>query len=125
MAKRVARKETKNIDYLKPIDISYFGTEDDPCFGKLYNPSAPECQRCGDADLCSVIFAQNIKKDRQKESKKTKFKDIEMDNEEHETVRVWMKAKVKEGLKRSEIIKEAKKLFGLDRTEIKRIYKNV
>lgn len=125
MAKRITRKETKGVDFLKPIDISKFGTKDDPCFGKLYNLSTPECKRCGDSELCSVVFAQNMKKVREGEKSKTRFKDEELEVNNNPALTKWVKEKVEEGITRQEIIKKAKRTFGSTREEIKKIYKNV
>lgn len=126
MAKRKARKATKKVDFLKPIDITLFGTKDDPCFGKLYNLSTSECQRCGDSELCAVVFAQNMKKERVKQKKKTRFKDEELEvNTNNPALERWVKERKEEGLTRQEVIKKAKKTFGSTREEIKKIYKNV
>lgn len=66
-----------DIDLSKPLDLSKFGTSDDPCFGKLHDLTAPECKRCGDADICAIVTLQNQHKVRQLESNNTRFKDVE------------------------------------------------
>lgn len=77
MAKRKAHKQTTKVDFMKPINITVFGTEDDPCFGKHWSPKAPECNRCGDSELCSVIVSQNMNVKRQKLEAKGNFMDVE------------------------------------------------
>lgn len=67
----------KKPDLTVPLDISEYGSENDPCFGKLYDPRAPECQRCGDCEICSIVLGQNNHLLRNKIEKKQKFKDIE------------------------------------------------
>lgn len=129
MSKRKARKETKEVNFLKPIDITAFGTDSDPCFGKLYNPSTEECRRCGDSELCAVIFAQKMKKERTKEKATTRFKDEELEVDKPKGQEDWLSTFVRErkaeGLTRAAIIKAAKNTFGSTREEIKKIYKNV
>lgn len=116
---RKARKATENIDFSKPIDLSIIGTEDDPCFGKLYNLTANECKRCGDSELCGVVFSQEMTKSRRKIAKKKRFKDIEL---EDDSLSRWVAVKKKEGLKRFKIIKLAKKTFGSTSKQIKKLY---
>lgn len=123
MEKRKRRKATEGVDFMKPIDITKFGTEEDPCFGKLYNLSAEECRRCGDSELCAVKFSQNMKTTRAEQKGKTRFKDEEL-GEINESLVKWVREKKVEGYKRAEIIKMAKRTFGSTREEIKNIYKN-
>lgn len=123
--KRKARKKTKGVSFTKPIDISKFGTEKDPCFGKLYNLSTDECKRCGDSELCGVIFSQKAHDKRKKIEKKKRFKDIELTEEENPSLTKWVQEKKDEGLTRSKVIKKAKRTFGSTRDEIKKIWKNL
>lgn len=84
MAKRQKREEIDQdqVDLLIPIDISQFGTEDDPCFGKFHDLKAPECMKCGDADVCALAKAQYLHTNRIKIEGKQRFKDIEEADEE-------------------------------------------
>lgn len=76
--KRKSRnKMSKNHDILKPITIEMLGTEDDPCFGKHQDPRTPECSRCGDAEICAIVMAQNTAIKRAQIESKQKFKDLE------------------------------------------------
>lgn len=73
-------KDTARIDWKdaqKPIDISVIGTEDDPCFGKLYEPVTEECSGCGDSELCAIVHMHTLDSTRTKIEKKKKFKDKE------------------------------------------------
>lgn len=128
MAKeRITRKKAtlKPDDFLEPIDITQFGGKDDPCFGKHYNLSAPECKRCGDSGLCGLVFGQNQNVQRQLLEKENRFKDLEKDEVKTTPLDSWVKSKKEEGLKRTEIIKIAKRTYGSTREEIKEIYKRV
>lgn len=84
MAKRKARDEVDDDDYnvLKPIDVSIFGTESDPCFGKHYDSAASECGRCGDSQICQIVCGQlqNVKRNKVEKQKAFKDKDTEVDN---------------------------------------------
>jgi hypothetical protein len=76
------RESRKNPDFddlnkLKPIDLSILGTDDDPCFGKLYNLSEDECQRCGDSEFCAIKMAQTQKVKRTEIESTQRFLDIE------------------------------------------------
>jgi hypothetical protein len=73
-----SREVKKKHDLMKPLDITVFGSQDDPCFGKLHSVKAKECQRCGDAEICSIVCQQRLALKRSKEGKD--FKDIEEPN---------------------------------------------
>lgn len=124
---REPREKTEQVDFLKPIDIKKIGTSDDPCFGKLYDLSEEACKRCGDSELCAVVFSQTkAKKVRKKVESKNRFKDLELDEpKENKALAKWVAERKKEGKKRSEIIKLAKRTFGSTREEIKAIYKKL
>lgn len=66
------------VDFTKPIiGIEKFGTANDPCFGKLYDPRTDECSRCGDCELCSIALGQMNHKLRDKTEAENAYKDIE------------------------------------------------
>lgn len=60
-----------------PITLEQLGTKDDPCFAKLHDPRAPECQRCGDAEICAIAMGQKNHLLRAEEESNKNFKDIE------------------------------------------------
>lgn len=62
---------------MKPIDITVFGSQDDPCFGKLYSPMAKECSQCGDCEICAIVTSQKSQVLRGKQEAKHAFKDLE------------------------------------------------
>ena len=127
MAKSRKSREKPSIkaqEFLEPIDVTQFGTDNDPCFGKLYNLAEPECKRCGDSALCGIVFGQNQNLERKQIESKNRFKDLEKPEEGgNEALLKWVKSKKAEGLSRAEIIKKAKNTFGSSREEIKSIYK--
>lgn len=131
MAKQRKSRKKPSIEqdkFLKPIDITKFGTEDDPCFGKLYNLAEPECKRCGDSGLCGIVFGQNLNLKRKEIEKDSKFKDLEeapKTKQENNSLKEWVKNKKKEGLSRQDVIVKAKKTFGSTRDEIKEIWKKL
>jgi hypothetical protein len=83
MAKRKKRNKIpeESYDVLQPIDISIFGTDEDPCFGKHYSLEAKECKRCGDAQVCSIICAQVRNVTRAEIESKDNYKDIQTETE--------------------------------------------
>jgi hypothetical protein len=127
--KREAREQSlKDDEFLKPIDVTQFGTDNDPCFGKLYNLAEDECRRCGDQALCGLVFGQNLHVKRKGIEDKNRFKDLEMSKEEpknNKALTKWVKSKKEEGLSRTEVIKKAKYTYGSTREEIKEIWKKL
>lgn len=80
MSKRKSRNKltkSNSVDLTKPIPLEKIGGNDDPCFGKLHDPTVHECQMCGDSEICSIIFAQNGHKKRLEVEKEKNFKDIQ------------------------------------------------
>lgn len=67
----------KKVDLLYPVDVTKLGGEEDPCFGKLHDPKTPECQRCGDCELCQIVLAQKMHVTRGIIEKNGKFRDVE------------------------------------------------
>lgn len=121
---RTPREKTKGVDLMEPVDITQFGTKDDPCFGKEYNLSAPECKRCGDSELCAIVMGQNNNLKRKDLESKNRFKDLEIvDKASNPALVEWVKVKIAEGLSSSEIVVKAKKTYGSTRKEIRDIYK--
>lgn len=107
------RKPRKNIQVanklstLYPISITEFGSEKDPCFGKLYDPKHDTCGRCGDSEFCSIAMAQNNHVNRLKVEKTTKFKDIEEQNIKPTSDKKALKKEIKSLIRK--MIKEAGK----------------
>jgi hypothetical protein len=97
--KRRNKIDKDKVDTLVPIDISIFGSEDDPCFGKLYDPTAKECGMCGDSSICAIVSAQNQHSKRALVEKKTSFKDIEIEIENNylnlDLIRLHLEKRIK------------------------------
>ena len=64
------------IDFSKPVDITKFGSEDDPCFGKYYDLTVKQCKICGDADFCKIKMMHTQKVLREKVSEGQNFLDV-------------------------------------------------
>ena len=92
MIKRKPRHKVKMADseFLKPLDITMFGSADDPCFGKSHSPKAKECGRCGDSEVCAIVMAQRASKERKKQEKTHIFKDLEEPNLDLKTLEVFV-----------------------------------
>jgi hypothetical protein len=89
---------------LKPFDVTKLGSEDDPCFGKLYDLEEEECQYCGDHEFCGIAFTQRLKKLRQNQEKQIPMKDREIDDLEFKAeVRGYILRKREQGFKESKI----------------------
>lgn len=116
---RKPRESTPNIDFSKPIDITKFGTSEDPCFGKLYNLSTHECKRCGDSELCSIIFGQSLNKERKKIEKTNAFKDTQ------KIPRMYFEKKKNKGTSFNIAYKLAKNKFDITKKEAREIWKSL
>lgn len=82
MAKKLKRKRrhimAKEITDLNvPINIDIIGSENDPCFAKLFDPKEKECSRCGDSEICSIAMGQRNHILRINEEDNKSFKDLE------------------------------------------------
>lgn len=133
MAKRESRKKlSKKVDITKPvlpIDITKFGTEEDPCFGKLHDLTQDECKRCGDSSLCSIVQNQDTLKLRAKEEKDGRFKDLELDAPKKEIdmkeVKKFIKKKLDSGTISVMVKKQAIKKFGITKEDATKIIKKL
>ncbi len=95
---------------ITPKDISSIGTDRDPCFGKLYDLTTPECKKCGDSELCSIATAMRMKKERNKVNVEQDFKDLELEIDKDKAFRMFKKLK-KNGEDRKTIIRKVAKEF--------------
>jgi hypothetical protein len=99
MAKKGKRKarnkiDKAKVDFFSPIDVLSLGGVNDPCFGKLHDISTPECQRCGDSELCAIKMMPQVVANRKKAEKGVVFKDQE---ETYIQVESYLKSFMKEG----------------------------
>jgi hypothetical protein len=103
---------------LKPFDVSKFGSEDDPCFGKLYDLEEEECQYCGDHEFCGIAFTQRLKKLRQNQEKQIPMKDREIDDLEFKAeVRDFIEKKREQGFRDPKIQRFIRKKFKIKNPE--------
>lgn len=105
---------------LIPFDVTKFGSEDDPCFGKLYDLSALECQECGDIELCAIAFAQGQHIARAKAEGEARFKDLEEEEIIFKgKVRTYLKKCEEKGMSKTVRVIKAAEKFKKDKTYIK------
>ena len=124
--------ELQSIDKLEPIDVSILGTDEDPCFGKLYDLTTEECHRCGDSEFCAIKMAQTMKLKRGEIESKQKFLDIDEEVktddliENLNDIKKMMRKKKRLG-KSYLLIKKSilKKYPEVDPKELKEIYNNL
>lgn len=124
------RKPRKKIDMSKVDifsadvieDITAFGSENDPCFGKLYDITTKECKRCGDAEFCCLATAQRNHLLRKKQG--SNFKDMQEESSIKEGQdKVAKKAR---SLKKKypdnpvKIINKLVKIFGITKKEARK-----
>jgi len=64
---------------LIPFDVTKFGSDEDPCFGKLFSLMEEECQLCGDNEICEIVFANRANAKRIAEEKKIHALDMQVD----------------------------------------------
>ena len=73
-----SKEVKKDPDFSKPIifDLSKIGTDED-CFGVMHDLTADECNKCGDCELCSIVYSQRAHAKRAKQEEKFVAKDLE------------------------------------------------
>lgn len=126
MAKRNPRKKlVKKVDLTKPLipfDITKFGTDDDPCFGKLFDLTEEACRMCGDQTLCQIKQNQITEGDRLKLEKDNRFKDLELVDDD---IRDYAKTKIEAGVNTIRLKKLITKKFGIEPTKARQIIKSI
>ena len=112
----------EKVDFSKPLlDIYKLGGDEDPCFGKHHDLTAPECARCGDSELCQIATMQRQTLER--DNDETKYMDQAHDNQTR--VQKTAKRLVKLGKKDSIIIDKLIAKYGITKTEAKAIIKKL
>jgi hypothetical protein len=109
--KKVLQSE---IDFSKPVDITLFGSEDDPCFGKHHDPKDSNCKICGDSELCQLIKGQKNNLIRNKVESKQAFKDTQsIEHPEFNLINAkkFIRAKFKKEYDRKKTMRLTKKKF--------------
>ena len=102
---------------LTPFDVTKLGSDDDPCFGKLYDLSAPECRECGDIELCAVKLSQAQRvKTMEIESTKA-FRDIT--ETDLQSAIAYVKTLIERGTHRLVAITKSAKRFNIEKTKLK------
>jgi len=88
MAKTAHRKardsKVPDTKLLRPFDVTKFGGDDDPCFGKLYSLTDDECLYCGDNELCGIAYMNTLNRKRISYEKENPVLDVEIDALEKE-----------------------------------------
>lgn len=123
------KKLSKTTDMSKPIipmDILKFGTDDDPCFGKLFDLTEDACKRCGDSSLCSIVQNQDTKKLRAEQEEKGRFKDLELKPApDMKEIKKFILKKIKAGTLNIKIKKLVISRFGLSKDEVNKLIKKL
>jgi len=120
MPRKSRQRTLSPTSFLKPIPFYDLGTDKDPCFGKLYDLTAPECQACGDVEFCAAVNAQGMKTKRIAEEKKSGALDLEMDTLRWEKqVKEYYEARLKVSGKRIKALLETVKKFKTPKDKIK------
>lgn len=113
-----------NRDLLTPISISDLGGDKDPCFGKGYDLSTSECKRCGDSEFCAMAMAQYMNTTREALEKDNHYKDMDS-TLDIPTVKKYMRKLIREGKKRSEVIRKSQERYELSREDARTIFKSL
>lgn len=100
--------------YLKPFDITKLGSEEDPCFGQLYDLNAPECGVCGDIEACSIAMMHNSTRIRTQLETENKYKDLEeADMIRKKRIKEYIQNKRGKGWGDTKILAKLKRHFNL------------
>ena len=123
------RYDPNEIDMTKPLDLTKFGSEDDPCFGKLYDLNTKQCKLCADADFCAIKMAQTQSLSRKELNKNNDFidefdiKDVKLDKTTKKKVKKWMSRRIDKGMKPVLVRKKAMQKYNITKEQAKSIYK--
>lgn len=126
----MARKKRNQIneedyDLLEPLDVLNFGSDDDPCFGKLHDLAAKECKICGDSEFCAIVKSQNLHKERKAIETKQRFKDIEEEENDRLKLEKELEKEIlflqEKGYKRLKIVIKLSKKHNIPKETIKNI----
>ena len=114
----------KKVDPLQPIDVTKFGGNGDPCFGKAYDLSTKECKLCGDSELCCLKMSQTLNISRNELEEKNHYKDL--DNlEDVKGIKKYIRGLKRRGADKKEIVQKASIKFEVPKKDIRLIYKNM
>ncbi len=132
------RFDPEAIDFSKPIDITKFGSDDDPCFGKHFDMTTKQCKVCGDAQFCQIKTGQNQHLLRDGKSKEKEYLDYNPENNELTTsnelecdvttkkrVVRFMKRKIAKGVKPIKIRKLAIEKYEISKSDSKIIFNKI
>lgn len=124
--RREPRDTKDKPDLIIPIDLTIFGTENDPCFGKLHDLTAPECRQCGDSELCAIATSHANSKKRFKLESQQSFKDMEDTEQDlkEKRVRRYINKRLEKGKTLNGSIKRAAIRYDLPIFRIKEIHEN-
>lgn len=104
-------KEHKKLDPMTPFSYLNLGSEDDPCFGKLYSIKSKICSKCGDCEACAVVTSQKgFIKSITAQNSKSEFLDIqegELVDSQNEQINTYLQKKVKSKKTKEFSIKKA------------------
>jgi len=125
MPRKSRKRSVEPQTFLHPINIKDFGDpEKDPCFGKLYDLSANECQICGDFELCSIAFAQKLQQKRLVAETKTKTKDLELNELDFKReVRKFYEDFVLKGNSKARALRKASRRYRVKVIKVKELIK--
>ena len=114
--KEIEIEDEQLLSYMNPLD---FGTEKDPCFGKLFSLTAEECTICGDATFCASRYKLRLA------AQITDFDDnnpsIKLQENKLSAAEVAIKQKVERGVSHNIIVKGIKKRYNLPTFTIKEL----
>lgn len=124
-------KKKKNLpdlskqDILEPItNLENLGSDNDPCFGKEFDLTTDECKMCGDAELCSICFAQKLNKIRSEIEEESHFKDLEK-LIDIKSVKKYMRSLIRKDTPRKEILSKSMEKFEITKKDARSIYRSL
>ena len=124
-SRSIEKERNKDLDLFKPLNLKVLGSDDDPCFGKLYDLVAPECKVCGDSEFCSIITAQNLKIRNLEMEAEKRFKDVEEGEKNNinkrNNARKLIQEYQKRGLNKFKILIKVSKETNLSKDEVKQL----
>lgn len=107
---------------LTTIKLDQLGSNNDPCFGTLYDLSTSECKLCGDSELCCIKTADHLGKTRKELESVETFKDLDFKYDK-QGLKKYYRGLSRKGKSKKEIIECMQTKYEITQKEARTLYR--
>ena len=122
MKQTKSKQQYQESSPLEPVNFKSIGSNNDPCFGKLYDLTTQECKICGDSELCCSVFAKNQGKTRRDIEKESEFKDMEI-LVDKTAAKKTIRLEIRKDSSKKEILDRLQGKYEISRDQARKIYR--